>query len=127
MSVRNRRAAAARGRLAEDAVAQLLLQRGYTILGRNVRLGHLEVDILARLGSVVAVVEVRLRGPAAWESALESVDPSKQRRLLRAAERLWHDRFEQDPTIESIRLDFAAVVLEPDQPPIIEYFEAAFE
>ena len=39
-----------------------------------------------RDGAVLVFVEVRLRGPGAWEDGATSVNAAKQRRLLRAAE-----------------------------------------
>jgi putative endonuclease len=102
------------GRRAEQAVVGYLLRHGYVILDRNVRVGHLEVDIIARIGSVVALVEVRHRGPTAWQSAFESIDGPKRERLRRAAEQLWRERFEQDVTVERIRLDVASVDFTPE-------------
>lgn len=116
--------AAARGRLAEDAAAAYLEGLGYVLLDRNVRLGHLEIDIVAKRGSVVAVVEVRHRGPTSWQSAFESITPTKQRRLRRAANRLWRERFARDPSIERIRFDVAAVDFIQGRP-VVEYVEGA--
>lgn len=114
------------GRRAEQAVADHLLRLGYEILGRNVRVGHLEVDIIAKIGSVVALVEVRHRGPTAWQSAFESIDQTKQARLRRAAEHLWRERFEKDPTLERIRLDIASVDFAPDGPRV-DHVEGGIE
>lgn len=58
---------------------------GYRILGRNVRVGRDELDIVAEDGAVVVFVEVRTR--VLTRDALESVTPKKQRRVLRAAAR----------------------------------------
>lgn len=112
----NTHRAGSSGRRAEQAVADYLIHLGYEILGRNVRIGHLEVDIIARIGSVVALVEVRHRGPTAWQTAFESIDKAKQERLRRAAERLWREQFEEDATLQRIRLDVASVDFTPDGP-----------
>ncbi len=114
------------GRRAEQVVADYLLHLGYGILGRNVRVGHLEVDILARLGSVVALVEVRHRGPSALQTAFESIDGPKQERLRRAAEHLWRERFEQDATVERIRLDLASVDFTPEGP-VVDHLEGGMD
>ena len=97
------------GLRAEDAVVDLLVARGYEILWRNLRLGPLEIDVVARKGSLGVLVEVRTRGAGAYVKALESVDAKKRARLLRGAERLWRERLSKVDGIERMRLDVAAV------------------
>lgn len=100
-----------RGRAAERIVVDLLLAKGFEILGTNVRLGPLELDVVAREGPLVVVVEVRTRGVGAYETAFESVSAVKRRRLRAAAARLWRT-LAGDPTIERVRIDVAAVDLD---------------
>jgi len=69
----------------------------------------LELDVVARKGCLVVIVEVRTRGPGAWVGAFESVTWAKQRRILRAAERLWRTRLARSVTIRRVRVDVAAV------------------
>lgn len=85
------------------------MRKGYTIIGRNVRVGHLEIDIVAQKDAVIAIVEVRFRGPSAWQSPLQSICVEKQNRLRKAAETLWQNAFANDPTIQRVRIDVAAV------------------
>jgi putative endonuclease len=96
------------------------------LLGRNVRVGRWEIDILAREGEVVAVVEVRTRGPGSWQRALDSVDHGKQQRLRRAAAVLWSRRFSRRPDLDRVRFDVASVVFEPGSEPSVEYVRGAF-
>lgn len=98
-----------RGKQAENDVADWLVRNGYTVIGRNVRVGHLELDIVAKKDGVIAIVEVRFRGPTAWQSPLESICIEKQNRLRKAAEALWQDTFARDPNIQRVRIDVAAV------------------
>jgi putative endonuclease len=122
-----RRSALARislGRQAEAVVREFLIGRGYAILGQNVRVGRLEIDLLVRRGPVVAVVEVRTRGPTSFLPALASLSRAKQTRLLRAADRLWQAEFARQEDVARIRIDVAAVTIGPG-PPQVEYFEAA--
>ena len=114
------------GRRAEQIAVEYLVSHGFTVLARNVRIGHLELDIVARKGSVVAVVEVRHRGTTAWETALESLGPAKRQRLILAAERLWEQRFATDPTVDRIRLDVACVALGPTGP-VVDYVEGGID
>jgi putative endonuclease len=106
-------------------VAQWLKARGYAIVATNLRVGHLEIDIVARQGPVIAVVEVRTRGQGSWTTPFGSVDPAKRTRLRRAGERLWQRRYKHDPSVERLRFDVASVKL-TEAGPEIEYATAAF-
>ncbi|MDP7070623.1 MAG: YraN family protein [Phycisphaerales bacterium] len=72
----------------ERAARRWMRIRGWRILGRNVRIGRDELDIVAipRRGKVLAIVEVKATGGS--RSTLHRVDVPKQRRVARAAERL---------------------------------------
>jgi len=72
------------GRRGEYLGALWLMAKGYRILGFRLKTPHGEIDLLAKKGQVLAVVEVKLRASA--ESALESVTWRKRQRLRRAAE-----------------------------------------
>lgn len=97
-----------------------------TVLERNLRVGRLEIDIVARDGPVIAIIEVRTRGPGAWQGPLSSIDAGKRKRLRRAAERLWLRRFRHLEGIERLRFDVAAVDLEAEPGPEVEYIRGAF-
>lgn len=91
------------------------------ILGTNVRLGRLELDVVAKDGDTVVVVEVRTRGPGAWQTGLESIARTKAKRVRTAGERLWRQRFERDPSVNRMRFDVAVVTYDSDGRPEIEY------
>ncbi|MFT3771947.1 MAG: YraN family protein [Minicystis sp.] len=114
------------GARAEELVAAHLAAAGLTILAVNLRVGRLELDVVARDGPVIAVVEVRARGPGSWVRPLDSVDARKQQRVRRAGERLWRERFAKDRSIERMRFDVAAVELSADGGARIEIVKAAF-
>lgn len=114
-----------RGVRAEEAVVDYLTTRGFTILGRNVRLGALELDVVARKGSLAAIVEVRTRGEGAYVGALASIDARKRASLLRAAERIWRERLSKLDGVERLRLDVAAVTFDRDEARV-EYVAGAF-
>ena len=80
------RAAGRRGRRAERRAERFLRRRGLTTLARNFTRPYGEIDLVMRDGAVLVFVEVRLRGPGAWEDGAASVDAAKQRRLARTAE-----------------------------------------
>ncbi len=123
----NRPWRARRGALAEDAAAAFVTSSGMKVLQRNVRVGHLELDIIARDRSVIAVVEVRTRGAGAWQRPLSSLGHVKCQRLRRAAAILWSRRWRKLRGIERVRFDVASVDLDthPDEPQV-EYVRAAF-
>jgi putative endonuclease len=98
-------APAVRGRRAERAAAVLLRVRGLRVLDRNVRIrGAGEVDVLARSGRTLVLVEVkaRRRGEPA-----EAVGPERQRALRRCGEVLLADP--ANAWAETVRFDVVAV------------------
>ena len=111
---------------AEDAAAEHLARGGLDILGRNLRVGRAEIDILGRDGPVIVIVEVRTRGPTAYQRALDSINPRKRARLRAAGTRLWRERFARDPSVERMRFDAVAVTFLPDGQAQIEHVRAAF-
>ncbi len=78
--------ASARGRLAEAAAGDYLAARGYRVVGRNLRRGRGELDLVAWDGGILVFVEVRGRAPGACALPEETVDPRKRARLVSAAE-----------------------------------------
>ena len=84
-AVRAKRGAAARrtGRSAELLAAVWLMAKGYRVLGLRLRTPQAEIDLLARRGRVLAVVEVKRRATVA--AALDAVTPLQRDRLIRAA------------------------------------------
>lgn len=114
------------GGAAERAVVSFLSERGCEILGVNVRVGHLELDIVARLDETALVVEVRSRGIGAWTSAFGSVDAKKRARVRRAGERLWDRKLKHDTRLERLRFDTASVTFDQRGVAQIEYVVAAF-
>ena len=72
------------GSRGERIAARHLEALGYEILATNWRSGRYEIDIVARLGGLVAFVEVKTRSPGPQRPA-EAVDRRKRRNLVRAA------------------------------------------
>jgi putative endonuclease len=114
------------GGAAERAVVAFLLAEGCEVLGVNLRVGHLELDIVARLDQTVLVVEVRSRGAGAWTSAFGSIDAKKRARIRLAGERLWDRKLRHDPNLLHLRFDTASVTFDGSGQPQIEYVPAAF-
>jgi len=113
------------GRRAEAAVVRYLEESGAAIVATNLRIGRLEIDIVARESRVVLVVEVRARGPGAWTRGFGSLAAAKQKRIRQAAERLWQRRYRNDTSVDRLRIDAASVTLSNDEA-VVEYVKAAF-
>jgi putative endonuclease len=80
------------GRAVEQCAAEALEVGGWTILHRNWRWRHKEIDLIARRGDLVAFVEVKARRRTRYGHPLEAVTWSK-RRDLEAAARAWIARY----------------------------------
>ncbi|NOZ00901.1 MAG: YraN family protein [Deltaproteobacteria bacterium] len=70
----------------EGLVAREMTRRGYDIVHRNYRTRYGELDIVARRGSEMVVVEVRSRNNDLGYEALESVQHGKREKVRRTTE-----------------------------------------
>ena len=73
------------GDLGEDTATKYLVSQGYVILDRNWRCGHLELDIVALDGIFLAFIEVKTRKDNSILSPQDSINKTKQRLLINAA------------------------------------------
>lgn len=78
------------GSTGEDVAASFLEQNGFTILERNYRSGHQEIDIIARDEEFLIFVEVKTRSCHLPESMKygrpsQAVGNAKQRNIVTAA------------------------------------------
>jgi Holliday junction resolvase-like predicted endonuclease len=89
-------------------------------LWRNLRLGALELDIVAQRNELVVVAEVRFRGPGAFAHPLASMTLAKRRTLVRAARALWNQKLRHRKEIRRVRIDVFAVTDES-----VEWIEGA--
>ncbi|WP_437960066.1 YraN family protein [Sorangium sp. So ce119] len=114
------------GARAEDAVVAYLAAQGIEVVARNARVGRLEIDVIARDGPVIAIIEVRTRGAGSYVRALDSIDAGKRARVRRAGEQLWRARFSRVRGVERMRFDAASVTFLPNGETKIEHIKAAF-
>ena len=96
-----------RGLAGEEQAIQYLLSRGWHILAHRFRVGHKEIDLIARQGSLVAFIEVKARRGTAFGSPLEAVTGAKRRELVKAA-RAWVDRHGRPADV--YRFDCIAII-----------------
>ncbi len=75
----------------ERRAAAHLMRRGYRIVARNVRAGGVEMDLIARRGSLVVFIEVKTRRSHGFGRPEDAVDSRKRARLIRGAAAWLHE------------------------------------
>jgi putative endonuclease len=106
-----RQRAQRQGRTAEWLCLWHLRLRGWRILARGWRCPAGEIDILARRGRVLAVIEVKSRGEFA--AAASALAPRQRRRIARAAEAFVIQR----PELAVLDLRFDLMLVAPRRLP----------
>ncbi|WP_062377215.1 YraN family protein [Demequina pelophila] len=106
------------GRFGEEYAARRLVEQGWTLLDRNWRCEHGEIDLVGLDGGALVVVEVKTRRSEACGGALEAVTPAKVARLRRLAG-AWLEA--QPRAFPSVRIDVAAVTLPRRGDPSVEF------
>lgn len=115
----------ASGREAEDAACAKLEANGFRILWRNLRIGALEIDIVAKKQDLVVVVEVRTRGRGSFEKPLASISRTKRKTIVRASRALWKGRIAKMAEVRRYRIDVAAVTKDDDGALHVEWIAGA--
>jgi putative endonuclease len=75
-----------RGKNAEDQAHDFLLSKGLKPVCRNFHCKQGELDLVMRDDQALVIVEVRYRKSDVYGSALESITPSKQARIITATQ-----------------------------------------
>lgn len=94
------------GKQGEQIAMSHLQELGYEILELNWICDHLEIDIIAKDGNELVIVEVKTRGTASYEHPVEAVSNQKVRFLVNAAEAYI---FEKNSLLET-RFDVISIV-----------------
>lgn len=111
------------GATAEDLVARAMENRGYRLIGRNLRARKGELDIVCRNDKEIVVVEVRSRSSSdCTEEALESLSARKVQHVRRATSCFLATKPED---YEEVRF-FAAIVTWDADTPNVQIIEDAF-
>ena len=108
------------GRRGEAQAEQFLKKAGLKIIARNVRVGHDEIDLIAKQQKTLIFVEVKTRGDERFGRPAAAVDRAKRRKLSRAAIRFLKKHHLRPPYI---RFDVIEVVSDP---PEIRHIRNAF-
>lgn len=113
----------ATGKLGEQLAADYLRRKGYEIIHLNWRHERAEIDIIAQTpGDTTVFVEVKTRRSHRLGYPEESVTPTKQRLLSRAASAY----IEIQQITGNVRFDVIAVTLYPDETEIYHIEDAFF-
>lgn len=111
------------GSRGEALAARLLVEKGYVLIDRNVRFPVGELDLIARDGRTLCVVEVRSASSLAWGGAAESITKKKRQRIIRAAQ--WY--LQRQRTVpERVRFDVVAIQWHEGAEPSLELIQDAF-
>jgi putative endonuclease len=109
------------GPVAEKLAAEFLQRNGLRLVESNFRCRFGEVDLILHDGDTIVFVEVRLRSNPGFGGAAASITPSKQEKIVRAAQ--WY--LQQGRSQAACRFD--AVLLESLDAGRVEWIKNAFE
>jgi putative endonuclease len=110
------------GKWGEEVAADYLLRQGYTIIERDWKSGHRDLDIIAQEGKTVVFVEVKTRRNRQFADPEMAVDYQKIRHLQQAANHYIKYRHINN----DVRFDVITVVGNMNETPSIEHIKDAF-
>ena len=110
------------GKHGEDLAADWLRRQGYSIIARNYRAAHGELDIVAQQGKTLAFVEVKTARTDHFGAPETWVDERKQRHIGEAA-----DAYLTEHEIHDLDCRFDVIAVDLTQtPPQIKHIQDAF-
>ncbi len=110
------------GDTGEDLAAAALKKQGYKILERNYLTPLGEIDLIARQGKTLVIIEVKTRKSLRFGSPQEAVSAAKQAKLRRLAD---YYLKEKRLTGAPVRFDVVGILV-ADTGPQIEIIPDAF-
>ena len=110
------------GKWGEQMAVDYLQRKGYTILERDWKSGHRDLDIIALDGNVLVFVEVKTRTNRLFTDPVESVGYQKIRNLQQAANHYVKYRHVDC----DIRFDIVCITGTDESEADIEHIEDAF-
>lgn len=114
------------GRRGEDVACGFLSGKGHTIVERNYRSGHLEIDIITLDKDGVHFVEVKSRVAPVPVSPEENVTAAKQKKVADAALRYLHTSKDKRLSADlEVSFDVVAVTFDGGGE-IVEWFPNAY-
>jgi putative endonuclease len=98
------------GKAGEILALAHLTEKGYLILEKNWKWGREEIDIIARDGNFIVIVEVKTRASNFFAEPEANVTKSKQRILVRAANAFVNYRRQSG----EVRFDIISILIRPE-------------
>lgn len=111
-----------RGMEGEEQAVAYLRREGYDILCRNYRYQRAEIDILAKRGAFLVVVEVKTRTDHFYEALSDTVSKTKIGRLVKAADNFIRERGLE----EEVRFDIIQLTGTPGRYTLIHWEDAFY-
>ena len=107
------------GKWGEETATIYLRQKGYTILERDWKSGHRDIDIIATINNTIVFIEVKTRKFNSLTSPIEAVNYQKLKNLKRSI-----NHYVKSRRIDlEIRFDVITVSPTPSGKPEIEHIE----
>jgi len=111
------------GRHGERVAARFLQRAGLKILARNYRYRRGEIDLVARQGRELVMVEVKARHPRAWRAPEHAVTFGKQRKIIGTANAYLRELRCRPP---AVRFDIVEVWQAPGEIPRCRWVRHAY-
>ncbi|APX99070.1 YraN family protein [Lacinutrix venerupis] len=109
------------GKKGEQLAVDFLLEKGYEIVERNYRFDKAEVDIIAKLEDILAIIEVKTRSTTNYGNPQDFVKPKQIQRLVKAV----NEYVIENKLDVEVRFDIIAIVKDSKKFNI-EHLENAF-
>jgi len=94
------------GKKGEELAVEFLLKKGYKIVSRNFKFQKTEVDIIARKGKTLAIIEVKTRSTPDFGDPQEFVKAKQIQNLVKAV-----DYFVDEHDLDvDVRFDIVAII-----------------
>jgi putative endonuclease len=97
------------GKTGEQLAEVYLVEKGFTVLHRNWRHSHYEIDIVATKNDMPHFVEVKMRSSWQYGKPEESVNREKIQHLIKAARAFLY----QYPRYNDFRIDVLSITRHP--------------
>lgn len=111
------------GAHAEEFAARYVQDHGYSVIAQNYHQRCGEIDLIVCRDQVLVFIEVRRRKVSVYGDALQSVTPTKQRKIYQTAQRF----LQQYPQYQNFECRFDVLALNQVGREVqVEWIEAAF-
>jgi putative endonuclease len=110
------------GKKGEELARKMLIDKGYEIIETNWRCDKDEIDIIAKDGDEIVIVEVKTRSTDFFGFPEDAVDTKKEKFLIRATESyLFENKIDVDT-----RFDIVAIILNTKETKIHHIIDAFY-